>query len=46
VPLITAEMTSNLLPNCRFEKRENDAHFSQEVFDNFITTGSSGYDEG
>lgn len=39
VPFITAEMTSKLLPNCRFEIRENDVHFSQEVFDNFISTG-------
>jgi pimeloyl-ACP methyl ester carboxylesterase len=38
VPLITAEMTSKLLPNCRLEIRENDVHFSQEVLDNFIST--------
>jgi pimeloyl-ACP methyl ester carboxylesterase len=45
VPLITAEMTSKLLPNCRFEIRENDVHFSQEVLDNFISTVMTGYYE-
>ena len=38
VPFITAEITSKLLPNCRFEIRENDVHFSQQVLDDFITT--------
>ena len=38
VPLVTAEMTARLLPNCHFEKRENDTHFSQEVLDDFIRT--------
>jgi pimeloyl-ACP methyl ester carboxylesterase len=36
VPFITAEMTSRLLPNCRFEIKENDVHFSAEVLDDFI----------
>jgi len=38
VPFITAEMTSKLLPNCRFEGKENDPHFSDEILDNFIKT--------
>jgi len=38
VPFITAEMTSKLLPNCKFEIRENDVHFSNEVLDDFIRT--------
>lgn len=36
VPLVTAEMTAGLLPNCRLEVRENDPHFSQAVLDDFI----------
>jgi pimeloyl-ACP methyl ester carboxylesterase len=36
VPLITAEMTSRLLPNCRFDVRENGEHFSSQVLDDFI----------
>jgi hypothetical protein len=38
VPLITAELTSRLLPNCQLEIRENDVHFSKEVLDDFIET--------
>jgi pimeloyl-ACP methyl ester carboxylesterase len=38
VPLVTAEMTARYLPNCRFEIREHDPHFSQEVLDDFIRT--------
>jgi pimeloyl-ACP methyl ester carboxylesterase len=38
VPLITAELTSRMLPNCQFEIRENDEHFSQEVLDDFVET--------
>jgi pimeloyl-ACP methyl ester carboxylesterase len=38
VPFITAEMTAKLLPNCVFERRENDVHFSDEVLDDFIRT--------
>ena len=45
VPLITAEMTSKLLPNCKFEIRENDVHFSKEVLDDFIRTVMTGYYE-
>lgn len=38
VPFITAEMTSKLLPDCRFEIREKDVHFSNEALDDFIRT--------
>jgi pimeloyl-ACP methyl ester carboxylesterase len=38
VPLMTAEITSRLLPDCQLEIRENDAHFSKEVLDDFIST--------
>jgi pimeloyl-ACP methyl ester carboxylesterase len=38
VPLITAELTAAMLPDCRLEVRENDAHFSQEVLNDFIET--------
>ena len=33
-----AELTARLLPNCEFEARENDVHFSQDVLDDFIET--------
>jgi pimeloyl-ACP methyl ester carboxylesterase len=36
VPFVTAEMTSRLLPNCRFEARERGEHFSRRVLDEFI----------
>jgi hypothetical protein len=36
VPFITAEMTSRLLPNCRFRVREDGKHFSRKVLDDFI----------
>jgi pimeloyl-ACP methyl ester carboxylesterase len=36
VPLVTAERTARLLPDCRLEIHENDPHFSQEVLDDFI----------
>jgi pimeloyl-ACP methyl ester carboxylesterase len=42
VPFVTAEMTSQLLPDCRLEIKENDPHFSQEVLDDFICTIISG----
>ena len=42
VPFVTAEMTSKLLPSCRFEAREDDAHFSKEVLDDFIQTVMAG----
>lgn len=45
VPLITAQMTAKLLPDCRIEIRENDDHFSQEVLDDFITTVMTGYSD-
>lgn len=38
VPLVAAELTAGLLPNCRLEIREDDAHFSQEVLDDFISS--------
>lgn len=34
----TAVITSQLLPNCTLDARENDAHFSQEILDDFIQT--------
>jgi pimeloyl-ACP methyl ester carboxylesterase len=45
VPIITAEMTSKLLPNCKLEIRENDVHFSTEVLDDFIRTVMARYYE-
>jgi pimeloyl-ACP methyl ester carboxylesterase len=36
VPCITAQMTSKLLPDCRFEIMESDVHFSEETLDDFI----------
>lgn len=36
VPFVTAEITSQLLANCKLEFREKDAHFSKEVLDDFI----------
>ena len=45
VPLITAEITSKLLSNCRLEIREKDVHFSQEVLDDFISTVMKGHYE-
>jgi pimeloyl-ACP methyl ester carboxylesterase len=38
VPFSTAEMTASLLPNCRFEIRENGEHFSKDRLDDFINT--------
>lgn len=38
VPLITAELTARQLPNCQFEVREHDPHFSQAVLDDFLST--------
>jgi pimeloyl-ACP methyl ester carboxylesterase len=35
VPFITAEMTAQMLPNCRFEVRQGE-HFSKETLDRFI----------
>ena len=43
VPFITAEMTSGLLPNCRFEARESDEHFSSHVLDDFIIRAMIAY---
>jgi pimeloyl-ACP methyl ester carboxylesterase len=36
VPFAAAEITSKLLPNCRFEIRESGDHFSFEILDHFI----------
>jgi len=38
VPVITAELTSKLLPDCIFEIVESDVHFSKETLDDFIKT--------
>jgi pimeloyl-ACP methyl ester carboxylesterase len=38
VPLITAQMTAQLLPDCRLEIRDHDPHFSQAVLEDFIST--------
>lgn len=43
VPFITAEMTSRLLPNCRFEATESGGHFSSEVLDDFIERAMMGH---
>ena len=40
---VTAEMTAKLLPHCQFEARENEAHFSKELLDDFISTSMAGY---
>ena len=45
VPFVTAQMTSHLLPNCRFEVKENDPHFSADVLDDFIKTAVLESDE-
>jgi pimeloyl-ACP methyl ester carboxylesterase len=45
VPFITAEITSKLLPHCRLVIKENDAHFSDELLDNFIKTAMVEYYE-
>ncbi len=38
VPLVTAEMTARLLPNCRLEIHESDDHFSPAALNDFIET--------
>jgi pimeloyl-ACP methyl ester carboxylesterase len=43
VPFITAEMTSRLLSNCRFEAREGSEHFSSQVLDDFIERAMIAY---
>jgi pimeloyl-ACP methyl ester carboxylesterase len=35
---ITAQMTSKMLPNCKFITRESEGHFSKELLDEFIQT--------
>jgi pimeloyl-ACP methyl ester carboxylesterase len=36
VPLITAQLTSKLLPNCVLDIEQHGGHFSVEAFDDFI----------
>jgi hypothetical protein len=36
VPLITASLTSKLLPNCQLEIEETAEHFSKAALDDFI----------
>ncbi len=43
IPFVTAEMTAQLLPNCRFEIREKGEHFSKELLDHFIETVMAPY---
>jgi len=43
VPFVMAEMTARLLPNCRFDARDHDPHFSPDVLDDFITTCMAGF---
>jgi pimeloyl-ACP methyl ester carboxylesterase len=43
IPLVTAQMTARLLPNCTLDIRENDPHFSDEVLDDFIQTIMAGW---
>jgi pimeloyl-ACP methyl ester carboxylesterase len=38
VPLITAELTARMLPNCRLLIEENDIHFSSQALDDFFRT--------
>ncbi len=38
VPFITAQITSELLPNYQLDIRANDTHFSQEVMNDFVKT--------
>ena len=36
VPLVTAELTARLLPNCSLEVTDTDVHFSEAALDEFI----------
>jgi pimeloyl-ACP methyl ester carboxylesterase len=45
VPFITAEMTSRLLPDCRFEARESGGHFTPQVLNEFIDRTMIGHFE-
>jgi len=38
VPFKTAVLTAQLLPDCRFDAKENEVHFSPETLDDFIKT--------
>ena len=44
-PFLTAEMTAKLLPRCRIEAKEHDAHFSKDVLDDYIRTVMAGHDQ-
>ncbi len=43
IPLVTAEMTARLLPNCRLEIREGGEHFSRAMLDDFFERVMAGY---
>lgn len=38
VPFITADIAAGLLPDCEFDVRETDAHFSKEILEDFVRT--------
>ncbi len=38
IPLVTAELTARLLPNCVLEVKDTDVHFSEAALDEFIRT--------
>ncbi len=38
IPLVTAELTARLLPNCILEVKDSDVHFSEAALDEFIRT--------
>ena len=41
VPFGTAELTARMLPDCQFEPRDDEPHFSQAMLDDFINTSVS-----
>jgi hypothetical protein len=40
---IPAELTSKMLPNCKFYAIEKEGHFSKELLDDFIKTVMAGF---
>jgi hypothetical protein len=40
---IPAEITSKMLPNCRFIARETQGHFSKDLLDDFIKKVMAGF---
>ncbi len=38
IPLVTAELTARLLPNCILDVKDTDVHFSEAALDEFIHT--------